>query len=83
MSANNQTLVKEHKGKWYVFPDINAESWSERNEISHKEGFAYDTIEEAYKAAEKANNEIDDYGYGIEYGVSGKLIKDGADVNII
>ena len=32
MSANNQTLVKEHKGRWYVFTNVMAESWCELDE---------------------------------------------------
>lgn len=35
MSANNQILVKEHKGKWYVFDNVNAESWDGKNECEH------------------------------------------------
>ena len=32
MSANNQTLVKEYKGKFYIFSNIMAESWVHTND---------------------------------------------------
>ncbi len=35
MSANNQTLIKEHRVKFYVFTDVMAESWlGKKNRIN-------------------------------------------------
>lgn len=85
MSANNQTLIKEHKGKWYVFTNIQAESWCEPNElkISSAKG-VYDTRDEAYEAALKFTKEEDSDGIETEYGIQFRyLCKDGKEVNII
>ena len=83
MSANNQTLLKKHKGKWYVFSDIQAESWAKENVLFRGEAdYIFDSVEEAIEKANEVNQEIDDYGHNIEYGVSNVLIKDGADVII-
>ena len=77
MSRNNQILIKEYKGKWYVFDNIMAESWSERNCLKVKRADKrLDTIEEAYKYA----HELDDTEYGV---VKDSLAKDGASVDII
>ena len=57
MSANNQTLIKEYKGKWYVFPDVMAESWCDEkgehtNELHIKKcKYVYDSRDEAYENA--------------------------------
>ena len=88
MSANNQTLVQEYKGKWYVFTNIMAESWydpdgNQENQLSLQNAVAMcNTRDEAIlKAFELDKN--DDYG-GTEYGVQvNELAKDGADVKII
>lgn len=83
MSANNQTLVKEHKGKWLVFYNVMAESWcdwenwKELNTLKASEADAVcDSRDEAMKIAEKIDA-------GTEYGVANHLIKDGAEVTII
>jgi len=90
MSANNQTLVKEYKGKWYVFPDIMAESWSDengkhRNELSIKNADGpYNSRDEAYQAALKLDAKWGQFEEGTEYGVQfNRLCKDNSDVNII
>lgn len=79
MSANNQILIKEYKGKWYVF-DVMAESWENAegkvNPLSLKSAVGeYSTKAQALE-----------YGLAIsvhtEYGVADRLIKDGADVTI-
>ena len=36
MSSNNQVLVKEYKGKWYVFGNLMAESWVHYDEKTQK-----------------------------------------------
>lgn len=82
MSANNQILVKEHKGRWYVFDNVNAESWdeNEKNELSLKEAEAsFGTRAEALEFA----HDLEMIGDGTEYGVGEFLAKDGADVKII
>ncbi len=96
MSANNQTLVKEHNGKFYVFTNVMAESWCELdendkpihgrdNELSIKVAKGiYDTRDEAYEAALKFTEEEDSDGMGTEYGVQfNRLCKDGAEVVLI
>lgn len=83
MSSNNQILVKKHKGYWYVFDDIMAESWSEKNELSLGSADGrFTTKENAIKFAETLK--LDRYYPDIiEYGVVvGKLIKDDASVTI-
>ena len=95
MSANNQTLIKEHEGKWYVFTNVMAESWcyydratgkfdeSRKNELSLK--FAdgiYSSRDEAFEAARELEMK-DDLG-GTEYGVQfNRLCKDDAEVTLI
>ena len=94
MSANNQTLVKQYKGKWYVFRNVQAESWvtlddddkavdGRDNELSLKEAVAvFDTKEEAMVKAYEVDAKCGQFEEGTEYGVSTVLVKDGADVNI-
>ena len=87
MSANNQTLIKEYKGKWYVFTNVNAESWGwneEKNEpapntLSIKEADGiFNTRDEAYNEAVKLTD------YEVEYGVQfNRLCKDDAEVILI
>ena len=93
MSANNQTLVKEHKGKFYVFPNIMAESWvhddngivdeSRINELPLSKAIAvFDNRDEAFEKAWEIDRD-DDFG-GTEYGVQfNRLCKDDASVTII
>lgn len=94
MSANNQILVKEYKGKYYVFTNIQAESWVELdennqiiegrdNELTLKTGVGpFDTRDEAYIKALELDQD-DDFG-GTEYGVVlNKLQKDNSDVVIV
>lgn len=78
MSANNQTLVREYKGKWVVFPNMNAESWSETNDVWLSERHKmFDSRAEALAYA----HDIDSEEWS-EYGVHEHLAKDGADVTI-
>lgn len=92
MSRNDQLLVKEHNGKFYVF-DVMAESWGEwddigkvpvgdANKLSILEAKGvFDTREEAHKFAHKLDAE--DEWFGSEYGVVDEVLyKDGADVII-
>lgn len=95
MSANNQTLIKEYKGKWYVFTNIQAESWCEiddndriiegrDNELLLKRAIAVcDSREEALDKAFELDKGEGEYGEGTEYGVAEFLVKDGADIKII
>ncbi len=93
MSANNQTLIKEYKGKWYVFTNVTAESWcdvDENNNIIENsvntlciEGAAAvcDSRDEAYAAALKIDSEQGMFNEGTEYGVQfNRLCKDDAEV---
>lgn len=89
ISANNQTLIQEYKGKYYVFTNICAESWcnefgEHENELSLKEAVGeFDNFEEAYKFARQRDTD-DDYMGGTEYGVQvNELCKDGGQVKII
>lgn len=83
MSANNQTLIKEYKGRWLIFENVNAESWDEVNTI--KASKAVVTCKDegmAYLIAELVVDiEID--RMTTEYGVSDHLVKDGTEVKII
>lgn len=91
MSANNQTLIREHNGKWYVFPNTNAESWGNFNEetgewkeenildLSKEHYRAFDTYQEAEEYAQSEEHE-DPTEYGI---VNEVLFKDSAPVKII
>lgn len=83
MSANNQILIKKHKGKYYVFDNVMAESWSKKNKISASEAIGiFETEQEALDKAAKIM-------YGLEwpeereYGIQFLLAKDDADVTII
>lgn len=85
MSANNQILIKKHKGKYLVFDNIMAESWSDKNELSAKD--ATGVCKTKLAALEKARHlqrQAIDEGWPIEYGIEFEcLVKDGADVKII
>jgi len=85
MSQNNQVLLKQYKGKWYVWNNIMAESWSEDNEISLKRAKCFDTKEEALVYAFKIDKETNEIGLpNSEYGVQiDELAKDYAKVKII
>ena len=96
MSANNQTLIQEYKGKWYVFANIQAESWCEidennkviegrDNELRLKTADAVcETKEEAMRVAFKLDEGQGQFGDSTEYGVHiNELCKDGSQVKII
>lgn len=86
MSQNNQTLIKQHNGKFYVFPDVMAESWDEINELPIKDAKAvYDNRDEAYEFALQADSQVEGmFGpEGTEYGVQfNRLCKDDAEVKL-
>ncbi|MEK6829150.1 MAG: hypothetical protein AABY15_03405 [Nanoarchaeota archaeon] len=84
MSANNQTLIKEYKGKWYVFTDVMAESWDKKNKLFVKEAKAIcDTLDEAYDKALELDEKCGEFEQGTEYGVQfNRLCKDDAEVEI-
>jgi hypothetical protein len=91
MSRNDQLLVKEYNGEYYVF-DVMAESWGEwkgnkfisgknKLNISQAKG-VFNTREEAHDFARKLD-EKDDWG-GSEYGIVDEVLyKDGAKVVIV
>lgn len=85
MSANNQTLIKENEGKWYVFWNVQAESWCDEemkhfNELTLDEARgSYDTRDKALSAALELE-EGDATEYGVQFDV---LCKDGHSVNIV
>ena len=91
MSANNQILVKEHKGKFYVFDNVMAESWGDeegnhKNELHLKRAKGiFDNRDDAYEFGldlEKKSYEED--GIPTEYGVQfNRLCKDDAEVILI
>ena len=84
MSANNQILVKQHKDKWYVFDNVNAESWGDgKNKLSASGAHGvYNTRDEAYEAALELDSQQE--WPGIEYGVQfNRLCKDDAEVHIV
>lgn len=92
MSANNQTLIKEYKGKFYVFSNVMAESWFDSDDSNNKGNIlsikeatgVYDTRDEAYKVALKIDEEWGQFQEGTEYGiVFDKLQKDNAPVEIV
>ena len=74
MSANNQSLLIKHKGKWLAFPDIMAESWSKLNELDIKEAKEFSTADEAWRYLIEQDT---------EYGISDRLVKDRGKVKII
>jgi hypothetical protein len=97
MSANNQVLVADYKGKWYVFNNVPAESWGEWDDETNKEisdknylsiktaNAVFDTEQEAVNKAFEIDREVDDE-WGMpnsEYGVQiNELAKDGEKVII-
>lgn len=94
MSANNQTLIKEHKGRFYVFSNIMAESWihcndddtfddARINELELSSAVAvFDNRDDAFEKAWELDQD-DDMG-GTEYGVQfNRLCKDDSEVKII
>lgn len=84
MSANNQTLVVERNGLFYVFHGVMAETWSDEegveNELLSTDADAIcrtraDALEEAHDL---------ERGDPTEYGVhEWRLAKDGAVVKLI
>ena len=97
MSANNKTLIKEYEGKWYVFPNIQAETWcawdskkqeiieGHDNELMLKTAVAIcNSKEEALEKAFEFDKQCGEFGEGTEYGVQfERLYKDNSEVKII
>lgn len=83
LSANNQTLIKEHKGKFYVFTNVNAESWhdeGEENELTLIEAHGeYDTRDEAFEEALEMDR-LEGSEYGVQFN---RLCKDDSEVKLI
>jgi len=94
MSANNQTLIKEYKGKWYVFTNIQAETWCNydeekqeiikgtENRLSLKSArVVCDNRDEAWDKAWELDKESGEWEEGTEYGVQlNRLYKDNSEV---
>jgi hypothetical protein len=74
MSANNQSLLIKHKGKYLAFPDVMAESWSNFNELDTSEAKEFTDFYKAFYWLSLQDT---------EYGISCRLIKDGRKVKII
>ena len=84
MSANNQTLVVEHRGKWLIYPDTMAESWSKNNELALEEAVIVYKKPYALELAHILDDLQGEFEEGTEYGVVvGYLKKDGSKVKII
>lgn len=82
MSANNQILIKKHKGRWYVF-NVMAESWSKTNQLKASNGVSFNEHEDAVNYAYKLDEKYFQEGMPIEYGIKfNRLAKDGANVTI-
>ena len=86
MSANNQTLILEEEGKFWVFTNIQAEAWQEgEHTLSKKEAKGvFDNREDAIIVAGKWDEEESQFGEGSEYGiVFGKLSKDNTPITLV
>lgn len=81
MSANNCTLVHRFRKKFYIFQNVNAESWGDgKNRLSLKDAVGpFNIIEDAIHKAFELNRE-DETEYGVCFE---RLSKDGAKVKII
>ena len=84
MSANNQILIQEHDGNFYLFDNVNAESWSDENELSKNEAIGvYNTEQDAFNKASEIMYSLE-YPDECEYGIwINKLAKDGAKIKLI
>ena len=87
MSANNQTLIKEYNGKWYVFENVMAESWVGKrgNNVLHIKGASVvcNSRDGAYEKALELDAKSGEWEQGTEYGVQfNRLCKDDAEVII-
>lgn len=79
MSSNNQTLIVEHEDKFYVFRNIMAESWSDKNELEKSKWEVFDSHTLACEKAMQYD-EIDDTEYGIFFD---ELAKDDGQITLI
>jgi len=86
MSSNDQTLICEENGQFYVFTNINAEKWGEEDcvTLSKKEAKGvFDNREDALIVAGKWDEEESQFGEGSEYGIIfNKLSKDNTSVKL-
>lgn len=83
MSANNQTLIKEHRGKFYVFENVNSEAWDEDkpNELSITKALGiFDTRDEALTFGLEVVEPDCPTEYGVQFN---HLCKDDSEVKII
>ena len=79
MSANNQTLIREQNGKFYVFSNVNAEAWSKQPTLSKETAECIcDSLEESVNIA-VAIEESEKTEYGI---VLNRLKKDNSKVRL-
>jgi hypothetical protein len=89
MSANNQILIKKYRNKWYVFNNVQAESWyDEKGNFNHIQLDSacgeFKGKQAAYDYAQELEEAGDDFtGFNTEYGMAEYLIKDGGEVTII
>lgn len=81
LSANNQILIVPHQDKYYVFDNVSAESWDEKeNTLLQEEADAIcETLQEAYEHANYLD-EDDPTEYGVYLN---RLAKDGEKVVIV
>lgn len=86
MSQNDQTLVQTHKGKWYVFTNIMAESWINEDGVTNDLLLSdavgvFDNVDDACEYAielEEAPKGETEYGVVLNH-----LYKDASAVTII
>ena len=83
MSNNCETLIQKHNGKFYIFQNVMAESWSENkmeNELPINENVGvFDNFEDAFRQATQIDHE-EQTEYGVHFE---ELIKDGTQVKIV
>ena len=82
MSANNGTLVKCHKGKYYVYENIMAESWAKKNILLIKNAKkVFNDRNSALTYALKLDKKTGEFEEGTEYGVQfDQLAKDRSNI---
>jgi len=86
MSSNDQTLICEEGGQFFVFTSVNAEAWQEgEHTLSKKEAKGvFDNREDALIVAGKWDEEESQFGEGSEYGIIfDKLSKDNTSVRLV
>src|SRR5882672_9212671 len=91
MGANNQTLIKEFKGMWYIFTNIMAESWVDWDgEMKEDKMLLANNLRLSEHVAKSPNRDSAlvvaqelDNDDPTEYGVHERLFKDNSDVVIL